>query len=101
MYLWIFVTAPNKMVAAKISSHLLKKKLIACANMFPVKSAYWWKTKINRSSEIAILMKTTKTKKKRVFHEIKKNHPYELPDLTSFEVDSPKDVVSWIKSSLK
>jgi periplasmic divalent cation tolerance protein len=101
MYLWIFVTTPNRKVAEKISSHLLTKKLIACANLFPVKSAYWWKSKIYKHPEVAMILKTSLNKKQKVFKEIKKIHPYKLPDLTAFKVDSTKEVEKWIHNSLK
>jgi uncharacterized protein involved in tolerance to divalent cations len=101
MYVMIFVTAPNRKVAEKISSILLKTKLIACANFYPVRSVYWWKKKIHKDSEFAMFLKTLPKKKQKVFAEIKKIHPYKLPDLTAFKVDSTKEVELWIKNSLK
>ena len=101
MYLWIFVTAPNRKVAEKISSILLKKKLIACTNLFSVKSSYWWKNRIYKHSEVAMIMKTSLSKKQKVFSEIKRIHPYKLPDLTAFKVDSTKEVEKWISNLLK
>lgn len=101
MYIWIFITVPNKKVASTISSFLLKKKLIACANMFPVSSAYWWKKKIHRHDEVAMILKTLPSKKKQVFSAVKRIHPYELPDLTSFSLSTTKEVENWIASSLK
>jgi periplasmic divalent cation tolerance protein len=97
----IFVTTPNTKIAERISSNLLKKKLIACANLYPVKSAYWWERKIYKHSEVVMILKTIPTKKQKVFSEIKKIHPYKLPDLTAFRVDSTKEVELWIKNSLK
>ena len=41
-----YVTCKNKTEAKKISKHLLNKKLVACSNMFPVSSMYWWNKKI-------------------------------------------------------
>ena len=101
MYVMIFVTAPSRKVAEKISSILLKKRLIACANFYRVRSAYWWEKKIYKHSEFVMILKTLPTKKQKVFSEIKKIHPYKLPDLTAFKVDSMKEVDLWIKDSLK
>lgn len=42
----IYITYPNIEEAKKICTHLLEQKLIACANYFPIESAYWWKGKI-------------------------------------------------------
>ena len=101
MYVWIYVTVPNEKVAEKISMILLKKKLIACANTFSVNSSYWWKDKIYRHPEVAMILKTSPSKKERVFKEIKEIHPYDLPDITSFKVGSTKEVEKWIRNSLK
>lgn len=101
MYIWICVNVPNRKVAGKISTILLKKKLIACANMFSINSAYWWKRKIYKHAEVAMILKTSQSKKQKVFSEIKKIHPYELPDLTSFKVSGTKEVEKWINNSLK
>lgn len=46
-------------------------------------------------------MKTTMNKKQKVFSEIRKIHPYKLPDLTAFKVDSTKEVEKWVQNSLK
>ena len=97
----IFVTAPSRKVAEKISSILLKKKLIACVNFYSVKSAYWWKKKIYKHPEVVMLLKTLSSKKQKVFSEIKNIHPYKLPDLTAFKVDSTKEVELWIKDVVK
>jgi len=101
MYLWVFVTTPNRTVANKVSSYLIRKRLVACANMFPVSSMYRWNKKVYRHNEIALILKTSAKNKKKIFSEIKKMHPYKLPDLTAFKVESTKDVKKWILKSLK
>jgi len=101
MHVWIYTTAPNHKSAEKISSYLLKKKLVACVNMFPVKSQYWWKKKILKNSEVALIIKTSSKKKNKALSEIKKIHPYKLPDIVSFDVDSSKEVIKWIEDSLE
>ena len=42
----IFTTLNKKEAAEKIGKELLRKRIIACYNLLPVESAYWWKGKI-------------------------------------------------------
>lgn len=76
-YVDIYVTAkPSE--ARKIAKRLVKKRLTACVNLFPIKSIYRWKGKIIEEKETALLIKT----KSEVFDQIKK----EVKDICSYEV---------------
>lgn len=103
MYCVIFVTCPDKKGADKIVDALLKKKLIACANVVSnVKSKYWWKGKIESSDETLVIMKT----KRRLFSatkkEIKALHPYDVPEIICMRIaEGSKDYLNWIKDVTK
>lgn len=77
--IFIYCTHKNKEEAEKITKHLLKKRLIACANFFPIESSYLWKGKIESGKEIVSLLKTKEELWERVKKEIEKIHPYETP----------------------
>ena len=49
--IFIYITAGNVQDAKKISEHLLKKKLVACVNIFPIESMYWWNDEIQENQE--------------------------------------------------
>lgn len=99
MYCIIFMTCPDKRVANKIADVLLKKKLIACANIVPnIKSKYWWKGKIEQSAEILVMMKT----KQKLFDAAKKEisalHPYDVPEIVCVKINKgSEDYLDWIK----
>ena len=38
----IYITCKDEEEAVKISKHLLDKRLIACSNMYPIRSMFWW-----------------------------------------------------------
>ena len=75
MGITVYVTYPNLKEAKKITNHLLKKKLVACANFWPIKSMYWWKGKIENDNEVVAILKTRKENWNKVKTEIKKMHP--------------------------
>ena len=93
----IRTTCKDEKEAEKISEILLKKRLIACANYFPVKSKYYWKGKIVKESETFLIIKTKNQNKDKIIKEIKKNHSYELPVITVHDkVKTTKDVDEWV-----
>ena len=98
-FIMIYVTHENLENAKKITNHLLKKKLIACANFFPITGSYWWKDKIEDSNEVVSLFKTRKENWERVESEIKKIHPYETPCITKMNTEANEDYESWINKN--
>ncbi len=99
--IFIYITNPSKKHAEKVALHLLNKKLIACANIFPVKSFYWWKGKIEKSKEYVLLAKTIKENFKKIKEEVKKVHEYEVPIIARLEVESNKEYENWLKKEVE
>ena len=62
----IYITNKNLKQAKLIAKHLLKNKLIACANLFPIKSMYLWQKKIEDDNEIVLLAKTKNSNYKKI-----------------------------------
>jgi len=97
-FILIYVTHENKEQAEKVAFHLLKKRLIACANFFPIDSSYWWKGKIAHSQEVVSLLKTKTENWEDIQSEIKKIHPYETPCIIKMNVNANSDYEEWIKT---
>ena len=98
----VYITCKDKKEAKKISIHLLKKRLIACANLFPIESLYWWKNKINQDKEIVIIAKTQKENFLSIQKEVKKNHSYKVPCIDSWDVDNvDEDYLKWLNNEIK
>jgi periplasmic divalent cation tolerance protein len=92
----IYITTKNKVEAKKISKHLLNKKLIACANLHPIESLYWWKGKIQEDKEIVIIVKTTEQNFKKVETEIRKLHSYDVPCILKIPTECNKEYQDWV-----
>ena len=99
----LLITCPNFKSAKKITEHLLKERLVACVNILPViKSEYWWKGKIESHSEVLMIIKTKTSLYKRIEKEVKKLHPYTVPEIISFKIDKGnKDYLDWISDVTK
>lgn len=94
----IFCTFGNKKAAHELGKQLLNKKLIACYNMTPVESAYWWKGKILDENEILMIMKTNK-KFEEVQKFITEHHSYNTPEIIGVKTQSVgKKYLKWIRT---
>ncbi len=95
-----YITCKNKKEAKEIASSLLNKKLIACANIFPIESMYRWKGKIQNDREVVLLAKTTSAKFKQVEKETKKMHSYEVPCILKINAKVNKEYGEWLKGEI-
>lgn len=97
MYSIVYITSSNEKEANNIVEHLLKKRLIACANLFPIKSIYQWDKKLVKEEEVGAILKTRRELVDEVIEEIKKLHSYDIPCIVSIPIKKGnKDFLSWI-----
>ena len=84
----------------KASNQLVKAKLAACVNISKISSVYAWKGKIENSNEYLAFFKTTEKNKKILKNEIKKNHPYDVPEIAEIKISSiNKPYLNWLLES--
>lgn len=94
-----YVTFKNSAEAKKICSVLVKKKLIACANILPPHTAIFeWNAKINSGKETAAFIKTTKKQTPMVQKEIQKMHSYQIPCVVFWPLTKgTPDFLKWVQ----
>jgi len=97
----IYITCKDEEEAVKISKHLLNKRLIACSNMYPVRSMYWWQGKIADEKEFVIIAKTKEKNYKTIKEEVKKIHSYNIPCILKIDAEANKSYAKWIDEELK
>lgn len=80
---------------------IVESKVAACVNAIPkVKSYYWWEGAVQNDSEILLLIKTRAALVPQLNDLIKKEHPYEVPELIVHPIiDGNSDYLSWIQDS--
>ncbi len=101
-YSCVFVTAPSISVARKLAAVTLKERLAACANLLPkIESHYWWQGQLESSSEVMLILKTTKDKLEALQECVIKNHPYDTPEFIVVEITrGSQKYLDWISSSV-
>lgn len=85
----VLVTAPDLKTARRLARAALSARLVACANLIPkMESHYWWQGKIETSTELLILFKTTRTHLKGLEKLILSEHPYDTPEFLALPIHS-------------
>lgn len=96
----VYITCKDKKEAEKISLHLLKKRLVACTNIFPIRSIYWWQGKIVNDNENVIIAKISSKNFKKVIDEVKKLHSYQIPCILRINATANKEYEEWADREL-
>ena len=91
----IYITCKDEKEAVKISKHLLEKRLIACSNMFPIRSIYFWKGKMQDNKEFAIMAKTKEKNYKKIKEEVSKLHSYDVPCILKIDAEANESYEKW------
>jgi periplasmic divalent cation tolerance protein len=99
----VLVTVPNLKTARHLARTVLSRRLAACANLVPrIESHYWWKGKIEKGSEILLVLKTTRQRLAALESAILENHPYETPEFVVLQLEGGSAAyLGWLDSSLK
>ncbi|MGB9719357.1 MAG: divalent-cation tolerance protein CutA [Candidatus Anstonellales archaeon] len=93
----LYVPFPNRREAKKAAQHLLRKKLIACVNIFACESIYEWKGKKESTKESVAIFKTSEKNENKLRKEIEKIHPYELPAIIKFDCYANALFEKWVQ----
>lgn len=97
----IYITHASEAEAQRISNLLLEAHLVACANIFPIQSAYWWQGALENSSEWVSIVKTTAEKWSAVQDAVVQWHPYTTPCILNLEVAANEAYAAWIRGEVE
>ena len=96
----ILSTYPNKKSVQKISNELVRSKIAACVNIAKISSVYSWQGKIENTDEYLAIFKTTHKNKTKLKNQIKKTHPYEVPEIAELKLQNlNKPYLDWLVDS--
>jgi periplasmic divalent cation tolerance protein len=87
----IFCTVPVAK-AVSLSTTLVSQKVAACVNIVNnVRSIYQWEGKICDDTEALLIIKTPHNLCEQLFAVIKKEHPYDVPEIISLTATEVAD----------
>jgi periplasmic divalent cation tolerance protein len=78
-FLLFYTTHPDEVTARQISNTLVERRLAACANIFPISSAYWWQGAVQQKDEWVSVLKTRLELETTLEKAVQALHPYDVP----------------------
>ena len=98
----LYVTTASEKEADKIAMALVEEQLVACANILSGASTiYRWKGKMNKETEVVLILKTIAKLVHKSVKRIKELHSYECPAIIVMDVrGGNKEFLNWIDSSV-
>ena len=101
-YIQIQITFPTAESADKMAEKLVQERLVACAQVCgTVKSIYIWEGVCATSTETLLLAKTTLELFAHAESVIRKEHPYECPQIVALPlIAANADYLDWLREQL-
>jgi periplasmic divalent cation tolerance protein len=101
-YAVVLVTAPDLKTGRALAQAALQARLAACVNLVPrIESHYWWQGKLERGSEVLLVLKTTQAKLAALEKVILARHPYETPEFLVLPlVQGTSRYLGWLAASV-
>jgi len=98
----VYTTFPDEETAEAAVRELLERRLVACGNVFGVRSLYHWKGAVEDVREAAVLLKVPAAGLTRLFAAVKALHPYDVPCIEEWDVDRVHaPYASWVKAETR
>lgn len=102
-YRVVLVTAPDLKTARRLARAALARRLIACANLLPkIESHYRWQGKLERSTEVLLILKTTQPRVAALEQLIGEQHPYDTPEFVVLNLaGGARKYLAWLAESCR
>lgn len=99
----VISTFPDVAVARQIGTLLVEKQLAACVNLLPgAESIYRWQGKIETTSEVLAIIKTTGQVFPELESELQRLHPYEVPEIVAIEPEAVAgSYLAWVLENVQ
>ena len=98
----VLCTVPDAATGEALGQHLVETGLAACVNILPgLTSIYRWQGKVQRDTELLLLIKTRRDRFESLSAAVRERHPYELPEIIALPLSNGLPAyLDWINQSL-
>ena len=98
----VLSTFPDEESTISVAEQLINKKLCACVSLTKVRSLYNWNNKLEDQIEYIALFKTTSSTAEKLKSNIKRAHPYEVPEIVELKMNKVSEsYLSWMAEATK
>jgi len=94
----VITNVPDRATAERIAETLVTGCVAACVNILAeCTSVYRWQGKLEHANEVPLLIKTTRAAYPQLEIELRKLHPYELPEIIALPVSAGlPEYLNWV-----
>lgn len=97
----ITTTATTRDDARRIAHELVRRGLVACAQINEIESVYAWKGAVAQETEWRLVLKTLAERYPAVEAAIRELHSYELPAIYALPVtEASADYADWVAEAV-
>ena len=95
----VLTNLPDSESAFNLARHIVQLRLAACANVLPpVRSFYRWEGRNEESTEVPVLMKSTRARYGELERAIRERHPYDLPEIVAWPIEGDAGYLAWVEA---
>lgn len=85
----LYTTFAKQQDAEKLAEQAIVTKLAACVNIIPQATAiYEWEGKVEKTSELLVIFKTSLDQEPALYKWLLTNHPYSVPAIIKINADT-------------
>jgi len=101
--LLVFTNLPDRDAAQTLAAALVESRVAACVSILaPCRSVYRWQGALQHDEEHPLLIKTTAERYPALEAEIRRRHPYELPEIVAVSIESGlPEYLAWLVAETK
>ena len=99
----VLVTCASARQARTIARALVGRRLAACGNVVesPVRSIYRWKGKVASTTEVLLILKSSRRRFAAIAAAVRKLHSYDVPEIIALPVTAGwPSYLAWIAESV-
>ncbi|MGW4805322.1 divalent-cation tolerance protein CutA [Kitasatospora sp. NPDC004272] len=85
-FLVLTTTHEDETLARELAAAAVRERLAACAQVYPVRSVYWWDGEVQEGAEWRIDLKTRAELAERLTAFLVERHPYQTPEVIGVPV---------------
>jgi len=98
----VTTTLATRKQALEMGAAIVKARLAACVQQWPIHSTYRWKGKIESGREFLLSCKTRTARATALQRFIRDHHPYEVPEIIATPVSGGLPAyLSWLRQETK
>lgn len=83
---FVYTTCADSGEAQKLGELMIREKIAACVDMWPIESMYMWDGKMADKKQTMMMITTHETKLQQVSDLISQNHSYSVPLIAGVDV---------------